>query len=248
MIALVTLAIGRLQVQSGSYPVPKFSEIENTEERKRIFFTFFAKIVHEINAEILEIRNNLASINEDWQENHSLGWRHKSALRKIAVKYRVLSSSQQFSDIPPEDIPKILHTLLRRVDIVPAAIALVQAAKESGWGTSRFATEGNNFYGQRCFQADCGLVPENRLEGKRFEVKVFSHPKESVESYVHNLNTHWAYRNFRDVREEARLKKKSLSEKDLVIHLRSYSERGDKYISDLLLMISRNEKLLGNIL
>mgnify|MGYP002064425563 CR=1 FL=1 len=98
------------------------------------------------------------------------------------------------------DETALLAELRRRVDTVPIRLALAQAAKESGWGTSRFARKGNNFFGQWCYDEGCGLVPRARGEGRSHEVRAFDSPGDSVASYLRNINTHHGYRELRHAR------------------------------------------------
>jgi Bax protein len=124
--------------------------------------------------------------------------------------------------------------LLRRVDIIPPSLALAQSAEESGWGTSRFAQEGNALFGQRVWQPHKdGIVPEERPEGERFRVRAFKHLIDGVKSYAKNLNVHWAYDAFRKERAAMRRKGEKLDGAHLAESLQSYSERGGDYVRTL---------------
>ena len=123
--------------------------------------------------------------------------------------------------------------LLRRVDIIPVSQVLAQGAEESGWGTSRFARKGNAVFGQRTFSKGAGLVPLKRRPDQKFEVKAFSDLYTSVRSYVFNLNTHFAYEEFRRMRADFRARKQPLNSYVLIGSLDSYSERGQKYIDTI---------------
>ena len=130
--------------------------------------------------------------------------------------------------------------LLRRVDVVPPSLAIAQAAEESGWGTSRFVREGNAVFGQRTFTEGKGLVPLRRDEGKTHEVKAFNKPLDSVVGYMINLNSHFAYDEFRLVRERQR---RTMGRPDgyaLAGTLDRYSERGEDYIATIRAIISGN--------
>ena len=115
------------------------------------------------------------------------------------------------------------------------------AAKESGWGTSRFAREGNNLFGEWCFDSGCGTVPRNRAEGRSHEVKNFSSPKMSVRSYIHNLNTHDSYTDFRDARAGMRAAGRVLSGLTLAEQLSRYSERRLVYVEEIVSLIRTND-------
>src|SRR5690606_12194341 len=92
----------------------------------------------------------------------------------------------------PEDFAE----LLRRADTIPPSLALAQAAEESGWGTSRFAREGNALFGQRVWRGEDGIVPSDRADGETYRVAAFEHLIDGVKSYARNLNTHSAYEAF----------------------------------------------------
>jgi Bax protein len=130
--------------------------------------------------------------------------------------------------------------------MIPADLALVQAAKESGWGTSRFAREGNSFFGQRCNVKGCGLVPGGREPGETYEVAVFDTVDESVRSYIKNLNTHGAYRSFRRLRFRQRFEGSIPDGHTLAGQLPSYSERGVEYLHEIRAMIRVNRPFLDS--
>lgn len=132
-------------------------------------------------------------------------------------------------------------TLLRRIDMVPASLALAQAAIESAWGTSRFAEEGNNYFGQWCFSVGCGMVPARRPAGARYEVQLFASPDEAVRRYMLNLNSHPRYRHMRLLREQARAQEKPISGHTLAAGLDGYAEIGGEYISRIRAVIRSND-------
>ncbi len=132
-----------------------------------------------------------------------------------------------------------LVELARRMDTVPPSLAIAQAAEETGWGTSRFAREGNALFGQWSFAA-AGLVPKDRAIGKLHKVKVFQTLIEAVSAYVANLNTHRAYRGFRAERARMRSSKATPDGMKLAQSLASYSERGRAYVSSIQRIIGTN--------
>ncbi|GGF71637.1 glucosaminidase domain-containing protein [Alteromonas lipolytica] len=203
---------------------PDFSEFPAGPERKQAFFGYFEPIVHELNAEIAADRT---TVQEKCQADN------EPALAALAKKYRV-----DETDTKAESLCKVL---LRRVDIVPASLALAQAANESAWGTSRFARLGNNFFGQWCFVKGCGIVPNDRDQDKAHEVADFRSPKDSVASYMMNLNSHDAYKTLRNIRQSLREKNATVSGIELSHGLNSYSERGEEYGKELREMIRFNK-------
>ena len=119
--------------------------------------------------------------------------------------------------------------LLKRIDVVPPSLVLAQAAIESAWGTSRFAREGNAFFGEHTYNPDTpGIIPK-RANG--FKVKSFATPQASVRSYMKTLNSNRAYRALRERRAALRTMGQPLSGSDLASHLKAYSELGGVYIS-----------------
>ncbi len=134
------------------------------------------------------------------------------------------------------------RALLARVDIIPPSLALAQSAEESGWGTSRFAHEGNALFGQRIWRdnGQGGMVPKQRKDGKTFRVKAFGYLIDGVKSYVRNLNTHRAYRAFRRARAGLRKKGETLSGPELAGNLTAYSERGGAYVKTIRNIIRIN--------
>lgn len=133
-----------------------------------------------------------------------------------------------------------LRLLLRRLDIIPADLALAQAALESAWGESRFALEGNNYFGQWCFEPGCGLVPRHRPEGARYEVAAFPSIEESVRRYMLNLNTHPVYRPLREERERLRAAGAPITGHALAVGLQSYSALGERYVHTVRELIASN--------
>jgi Bax protein len=130
--------------------------------------------------------------------------------------------------------------LLRRVDIIPPSLALAQGAEETGWGTSRFAHEGNALFGQRVYGGKGGIVPRRRDKGETFRVRAFEDLIEGVKAYVHNLNTFEAYKKFRRARVALREAGRPLAGSALAATLENYSERREAYIETIRLIIRAN--------
>lgn len=137
--------------------------------------------------------------------------------------------------------PLYFQQILHRTDTLPVSLVLAQAAKESGWGTSRFATEGNNLFGQWCFQRGCGLVPSARPEGERYEVRAFDSVAQAISAYFRNVNTHEPYQALRNIRAELRYLSLPLESDTLAWGLESYSIRGEAYIRELSELIAYND-------
>ena len=159
--------------------------------------------------------------------------------RYVMNKSGVLDPEVMHPHLPerPDDAPGIMAEMA----LEACTIALAQAAKESAWGISRFDRLGNNYFGQWCFVAGCGLVPEARNTGASHEVAAFKSVRESVRRYMNNINTHPAYADLRNRRASLRSEGNDISGLALAPALIRYSERGQEYVSELQAMIRGNE-------
>jgi len=210
--------------------VPKFSDIEAGEARKTAFFNYFLPIISRRNQQILSSREQLL----DWYaDKNNLGWWDSRNLKNLAEIYRL--------SIFDKNNETHWLELIERVNSVPPSLVLAQAANESGWGTSRFARQGNNYFGQWCYVKGCGLVPGKRQEDQKHEVSVFDSPEASVMSYFYNLNTHQAYATLRGIRSKLNRNEQQVTGVELAAGLEKYSERGNEYIEEIQTMISYND-------
>lgn len=224
-------------------PLPKFASVDAIPERKRLFFAYFNKIALLEGAKIQAHRRVLQqSINEISEPGISED--REAYLYSLAERYGMLISNEGGSGASLAGQRQLdidfLTELKRRVDVIPPSLLLVQAAIESAWGTSRFSTEANNYFGQWCFSRGCGLVPRQRSKGSSHEVRRFASPYESVSEYMRNLNSHRAYRDFRRQRALAREQGVALSGRQLASELKRYSELGEAYVRLLRSMIASN--------
>ena len=201
--------------------------IESVSERKRLFIQLALPIILYVNEKIMADRERLIELREDVARNGRIG---------AADDRRWFDDLSRRYGLETPDI----DALLRRVDMIPPSLALAQGAEESGWGTSRFVREGNAIFGQRTFVEGAGLVPERRDSDKSHEVKTFGGLVESVASYMTNLNTHFAYDKFREMRQSQRAALGYLDVYTLVEALGRYSERGDAYILTIRSIIETN--------
>lgn len=208
---------------------PDFTGYESVEKRKEAFFSFFLPLVRERNSEILATREKLSQWRNDPEAVD--GW-SSADVQAVAADYDI----EGFDPDSPDDWER----LMRRVDVIPPSLALAQAAKESGWGTSGFAREGNNFFGQWCFEKGCGLVPEKRPENRDYEVAVFASAEESVDAYMRNLNRHSAYSPLRRIRQDLRNKEEPVTGTTLAQGLEDYSAQGEEYVSQVQTLIRTN--------
>ena len=125
------------------------------------------------------------------------------------------------------------------MDEVPVSMTIAQAAKETGWGTSRFALEGNALFGQWTWSGN-GIKPLGADTNSTHKVMKFKILQASVRAYQRNLNTHSSYKDFRSARSELRDKGKKLDSQILTKYLDKYAETGKEYVKVLKQIIKQN--------
>ena len=196
--------------------------IENTKKRKDFFIQIVLPLIIQENNNIKLDRKNLFNIIN--KSNNSAS--EKKWLEKKYKQYGVKS--------------KDLSTLKIRMDEIPVSLAIAQAAKETGWGTSRFAQEGNALFGQWTWSGD-GLKPKDAGKDEGHTVMKFNVLQASVRAYQRNLNTHSTYKDFRKARAEFRDLGKPLDSLKLSKYLNKYAETGNQYVEVLQKIIQQNK-------
>tara|TARA_B100000035_G_scaffold304066_1_gene303349 strand:+ start:2815 stop:3882 length:1068 start_codon:yes stop_codon:yes gene_type:complete len=195
--------------------------IENTNQRKEFFIQIILPLILQENNNIKLDRKRLFSIiNKSNNTDLEKKWLEK--------KYK------QYG-IPSKD----LSILKVRMDEIPVSLAIAQAAKETGWGTSRFAQEGNALFGQWTWSGE-GLKPKDSEKSEGHKVMKFNVLQASVRAYQRNLNTHSSYKNLRKARAELRDRGKPLDSLLLAKYLNEYAETGEKYVEVLQQIIKQN--------
>ena len=197
--------------------------------RKRVFIKTILPVVLRVNEDILATRKKLQKLRDILDSGVSLTDEQRDWLYQMANRY--------------ETNPYDWDVFMARVDIVPPSLAIAQAAEESGWGTSRFAREGNALFGQYTFSASNGMLPEARANGRRHLIRVYENLIEGVRSYIHNLNYHLAYKEFRAARKWLRNHDNPIDGHTLAGELIRYSERGIAYVKTLRRIMHVNELL-----
>ena len=223
---------------SAESTLPNFEAITNIDLKKETFFTFFNGYIQSENQRILERREKVQVFAKILAAGGELSATEQQTLNEIAAQYRLQDSELTAVDLVDE--------LMVRVDIIPVSLALAQAATESAWGTSRFAREGNNIFGQWCYDEGCGLVPGQRADDASHEVKAFATVEASIRAYLRNLNTNPSYAYLRELRAQMRMKEKPLDSRALAQGLLRYSERGHVYISEIHDIIRINDLLASD--
>ena len=196
--------------------------IENTKKRKEFFIQIVLPLIIKENSNIRIDRKNLFKIiNKSNNTNLEKQW--------LGKKYK------QYGVVPGD-----LSSLKIRMDEIPVSLAIAQAAKETGWGTSRFAQEGNALFGQWTWSGE-GLKPKEAKAGEGHKVMKFNVLQASVRAYQRNLNTHSTYRDFRRARAELRDLGKPLDSLELSKYLNKYAETGNQYVEVLQKIIKQNK-------
>ena len=195
--------------------------IENSKKRKEFFIQIVLPLIVKENSNIRIDRKTLFSVIN--KSNNSVA--EKQWLEKKYKQYGVKSGD--------------LSSLKVRMDEIPVSLAIAQAAKETGWGTSRFAQEGNALFGQWTWSGE-GLKPKDADADKGHKVMKFNVLQASVRAYQRNLNTHRTYREFRKARAELRDLNKPLDSMELSKYLNKYAETGNQYVEVLQKIIKQN--------
>jgi len=199
----------------------EMKKIENTKKRKELFIQIILPLIIKENNNIRIDRKKLFNIlNKSKNDNSEKKW-----LEKKFKQYGVVN--------------KDLSTLKVRMDEIPVSLAIAQAAKETGWGTSRFALQGNALFGQWTWSGE-GIKPAGADNNSTHKVMKFKVLQASVKAYHRNINTHSSYRELRSARAELRDKKKSLDSMILSEYLDKYAETGKEYVKILQQIIRQN--------
>ena len=196
-------------------------EIESVKLKKETFIKIVLPLVVAENEKILEDRFKLKKITS----RRITSDKEKQWLRQKFLEYKVKKGN--------------VEELMVKMDIIPASIALAQAAKESGWGTSRFALEGNAIFGQWTWNGK-GIAPLLRDKSKNHKILKFPILRASVKAYKNNLNTHKSYIKFRTMRKDLRNKNKKITGLILTKTLDNYAETGSEYTKILEQIINQN--------
>ena len=195
--------------------------LQNVQLKKETFIKIVLPLIVAENEKILDDREKLKSLSaKKFTSDLEKQW-----LRQKLLEYKVKKGN--------------FDELMVRMDMIPVSIALAQAAKESGWGTSRFALEGNAIFGQWTWDGQ-GIAPLKRDGDKNHKILKFPILRASVKAYKNNLNTHKSYSKFRDKRKDLREKNKKISGLSLTGTLKNYAQTGSEYTKILNQIIKQN--------
>ena len=195
--------------------------VKSIKNRKDLFLKIALPLIVQENKKLLSINKQINSI--------------KHRFSQISRKEAVFISNlmEEYKEVS-------IDNLLIKIDEIPVSLALSQAVIESGWGTSRFAYEGNALFGQYVWgNTTNGIVPNEREINAKYKIKSFNTLRESVASYMKNLNTNSHYNEFRINRFVLRSNKQPLSGSYLADYLFNYSIEND-YPSKIKKLIEIN--------
>ena len=202
--------------------LPKdLNSIRSTKKKKETFLKILLPLIVAENEKIENDRKYLFKILKQNDKPENKKWINK--------KYRDYKVSN-----------RNINELIQKMDVIPISIALAQAAKESGWGTSRFALEGNAIFGQWTWKGD-GIEPLEKTGDQNHKILKFPLLRASVKAYITNLNTHNGYKDFRKKRFKLREQNKPLIGQDLIDELDNYAQTGKEYTKVLRQIIDQND-------
>jgi Bax protein len=215
--------------------MPKnFKMVVDSEQQKYVFINillpFFVKMEKELELERQQVVHLSLKLletplsDEDYNE-----------IRSLAYKYNVKIQNDEFWEYT-----QALEELLIRIDSIPISLSLAMAAKETGWGESRFLIEGNSLFSEWTFTENDGIVPLKRLKKAKHLVRKFSSLEDAIRAYYMNINTHNAYQRFRELRYKMRNDDSRISSTRLAYTLQSYSADPVNYPIALVSLINSN--------
>ncbi len=226
-IFLITIVVATVAIQPVKGMTANdldMSDAKDLNDKKKRFFDFMRPIINEENRKILKLRNQLLAA-----KKHN---NNKKFVAHVAKIYSVTWDQEKEN----------WDNLFERVDTI--ALSLAQSANESAWGQSRFAKQGNNFFGQWCYTKGCGIIPSERNRGSTHEVAKFSSINDSVRSYMKTINTGRVYALLRKVRRDDRAAGKQPDATAQAGGLIKYSQRREKYVEEIRRIIDANKKLM----
>lgn len=215
--------------------LPDFSAINDVAEKKRTFFSLLKPYVIEKNKLMEKERKIIEGALAAVSGGQALTPKQTKQIQALFEYYKIDGEISLAS----------LQSALIKIDVIPVELVLIQAANESGWGTSRFARLGLNYFGIWCYKPGCGFVPKLRDDEARHEVAAFESIDRAVGAYFYAINTHSAYEQLRELRQETRDEEPFIIAQHLILGLTRYSERGLDYVEELNQMLISNKRYLS---
>lgn len=233
LIALITIVFAACAGNTDKSPIETARPLP---EGHKAFIAKLFPVIRAENEQILEKRNTILGLRKRYRSVIKRG-NHYERLVGIAQRYRF---SEDFfnQDLSRREYRQRIDSLLVHVDIVPEKLVMAQAAVESGWGQSRFAKQGNSYFGLRCYRPGCG-IPAKEVENPTFWVKSYPTVDACVNEYLWNLNIGHAYDDLRTIRADLREEGTIPEALEMATALENYSEIGNQYIT-LLISVMNN--------
>jgi Bax protein len=224
---------GRSQNESPQVAAETMAQRPELNSKKQQFINQLLPYIEEENRRLTILRARVERTIAAIENNVAVTEAEQQHIISLANSYRVDGNPLQYKTAREE--------LLRKIDLIPSSLALAQAANESAWGESRFAREANNLFGIWTYDENKGLKPRDREEGKKHLVRIFDNFGESVRYYMYTLNSHPAYEELRDIRQQLRQADHVIDGHALAAGLEKYSAKGDMYIDLIQDLIRQNE-------
>ena len=213
-------------------------DFDYLDSNKKDFVKTVLPIIINENQNILMTRSFVKNLKNKLETFRTLENKEIRTLNDIAKNYNIKYLKKHKLDL--------VNEILFNVDVIPNSIVLAQAAIESGWGSSRFAREHNALFGEYTYDTEKGVIPLNRDSGKTHLIKSFNSLDSSVNSYFNNINSHYAYREFRDIRRIMR-DKNNFSDVDLLVKKLETYAADSNYVNTIRSVIEKNNfKLFDN--
>lgn len=217
------------QIQIPSIPAD-FKHIKDIDKKKKLFIHFMLPLIIEEQQRIKqkrELAQLMLNNTTELTEANTINW-----FNRLTKEYNI-KNTLSFAEKK--------RLLFNRLDGLPASLILAQAAIESGWGTSRFAIEGNSLFGEWTYNKKNSLTPKQRDTGKSHQIKAFPTLQASIHSYMRNINRNHAYRELRAMRTEMRLNNQQLDPLTLATGLHRYSQKGGEYVKMVQALLNSSE-------
>ena len=213
-------------------------DFDYLDSNKKAFVKTVLPIIINENQNILMTRSFVKNLKNKLETFRTLENKEIRTLNDIAKNYNIKYREKHKLDL--------VNEILFNVDVIPNSIVLAQAAIESGWGSSRFAREHNALFGEYTYDTEKGVIPLNRDSGKTHLIKSFNSLDSSVKSYFNNINSHYAYREFRDIRKIMR-DKNNFSDVNLLVEKLETYAADSNYVNTIRSVIEKNNfKLFDN--
>ncbi len=226
--------------------------VENNLDIARMYFPHIPRNINEFETQIkknvflsillpIALRGNELVLEERKLMKVAFLTNNIYKIESIAKKYKVKNFKKiNFSNITTSDLRLVKEELLTKINKIPISMILAQSIIESGWGSSRFAQQGNALFGEWTWNANVGIKPKGNLDAN-FAVKNFKNLLESVKSYILNLNSHPAYSEMRKFRTLRYKTGKEITGYDTANFLNKYAEIGFEYVTKIENMIKTNK-------